>query len=457
MAINKGNKKIVRYKRHFWFNIGTLLFGLILVYILINIGLLLTTSHVAIYEVTADSLTGNYHFTALALKSERIVTAQESGTISYYAAEGGKIGAGNSVYSINENGETASTVSQTTQDITFSTGELSNIRSESASFAENFDKSSFQSVYNFKSNIQSSILDLIAEKSVEENNTSLNTLNSYTAPESGIIVYSTDGFEEVTASDVTLEMFDQKNYVRTNLREDRTVQVGDPVYKLLTDEDWSLIIPLTDSNLAELSERTQIRFRFLKDGTSFNADFSIIQNGDNYFGKLDISNSLIRFASDRFIEIELVLSRETGLKVPNSALIVKDLFRIPKEYAVYTGDNPDTITLTREGYANDGSAVVSDVTVSVYQEDEDAFYIDDTVFELGDYVIKDDQRFHIVESEQITGVYNVNMGYAVFSRVTVQDSNEEYSIVEAANEYILAQYDHIVLDASTVAENQIIF
>ena len=134
MAINKGNRKIVRYKRHFWFNIGTLLFGIILIYILINIGIFVTTSHVAIYEVTADSLAGNYHFTALALKSEQIVTAQKSGMITYYAAEGSKVGAGNNIYSIDEYTGSESASFQTAQEIIFSASELSGIRSESAFF-----------------------------------------------------------------------------------------------------------------------------------------------------------------------------------------------------------------------------------------------------------------------------------------------------------------------------------
>ena len=254
-----------------------------------------------------------------------------------------------------------------------------------------------------------------------------------------------------------MEMFDQKNYIRTNLRSDRNIQMGEPVYKLLTSEDWSLIIPLTDKDLGELSGMTQIRFRFLKDGTSFNSDFSIIQNGDQYFGKLDISNSLIRFAADRFIEIELIVSRQTGLKIPNSALAVKEFFEIPKEFAQYEGENPASITLTRETYANDGSAVISEIEVPVYREEENSFYVDDNIFQLADYVLKGEERFQILESEELTGVYNVNMGYAVFREVEVLDSNEEYSIVKAEDVYSLSQYDHIVLDASDVTENQIIF
>ena len=113
--------------------------------------------------------------------------------------------------------------------------------------------------------------------------------------------------------------------------------------------------------------------------------------------------------------------------------------------------------MTRETYANDGSAVISEIEVPVYREEENSFYVDDNIFQLADYVLKGEERFQILESEELTGVYNVNMGYAVFREVEVLDSNEEYSIVKAEDVYSLSQYDHIVLDASDVTENQIIF
>ena len=454
---NKSNKKIVRYKRHLSINIGTILFGLIFIYIIINLIIYMTSSRVTIYEVTAGPLSGNYHFTALALKDEQIVTAEESGTVSYYAKEGSKVGKGNSIYSVNDGGLNSDLSSD--EDTTFSTKDLSGIRNEASAFSENFREVSFQNVYNFKSNIQGSILDLVTEKAMNRINESgdISYTNSYTAPQAGIIVYSIDNYENLSESDITMETFDQKNYIRTNLRSDRNIQMGEPVYKLLTSENWSLIIPLNDKYLGELSGMSQIRFRFLKDGTSFNSDFSVIQNGDQYFGKLEISNSLIRFATDRFIEIELIINQQTGLKIPNSALAVKEFFEIPKEFAQYDGENPSVITLMQETYANDGSAIIREVEVPVYREEEDSFFIDDAVFQLADYVLKGEERFQILEAEELMGVYNVNMGYAVFREVDVLDSNEEYSIVKAEDVYSLSQYDHIVLNASDVTENQIIF
>ncbi len=52
----------------------------------------LTSTHIAPYEVKKGSLSGNYKYTALALKSETVVEAPESGAVTYYAREGTEIG-----------------------------------------------------------------------------------------------------------------------------------------------------------------------------------------------------------------------------------------------------------------------------------------------------------------------------------------------------------------------------
>ena len=91
LPIKKKNKKITKMKRFPLFNIGTLMFGIVFVYMIICIVIYLTSTHVTAYEVTAGPLSGNYRFSALALKSEKIVTAEQSGNINYYAREGSKI------------------------------------------------------------------------------------------------------------------------------------------------------------------------------------------------------------------------------------------------------------------------------------------------------------------------------------------------------------------------------
>ena len=64
--------KISKHKKYSFFNIGTIMFGVLFVYMVICLVLYLQTEHVTAYEVTAGPLTGNYRYTALTLKSEEI-------------------------------------------------------------------------------------------------------------------------------------------------------------------------------------------------------------------------------------------------------------------------------------------------------------------------------------------------------------------------------------------------
>ena len=56
----------------------------------------------------------------------------------------------------------------------------------------------------------------------------------------------------------------------------------------------------------------------------------------------------------------------------------------------------------------------------------------------------------------MTGVYNINKGYADFKQINVLYDNEEYSIVESNTKYGLRAYDYIALDASTVVADQFV-
>ena len=50
---------------------------------------------------------------------------------------------------------------------------------------------------------------------------------------------------------------------------------------------------------------------------------------------------MIRYVNDRFVDIELIISEDSGLKIPNSAITSKEFFTIPKEYFTLGGDSSD--------------------------------------------------------------------------------------------------------------------
>lgn len=456
MAIkrNREQKKVVKIHQHSILNIGTITFGIVFVYLLIYLIMYLTNDQIIAYEVTAGSLSGNYRYTAIALKSEQLVTCSEAGPIHYYVREGSKVGMGSGVYSIGTMDLAAATTGEDLTELDDSS--YSSLRSIASNFAGNYSSISYSDVYNFKADAQTAMIELLSRKVLDSTEQGISAgLNLIPSEKDGIVVYSTDGMEDLTVDDITLDMFSRKNYTRENLRMNETVKAGDVVYKLITSEEWSLVIPLDRKTAMELADSNMVRFRFMEDGSAFNADFSIIQNGGDYFGKLDISNSVIRFAGDRFVEIELLLNRQSGLKIPNTAIAEKVFYRIPKEYVTENEQTENEITLRKETYDTDGSAVVRIITATVYDKTDNDYYVDTSLFEEGDYVLMKDssKRYQISDTQTLTGVYNINKGYPIFREITILDENQEYCIVESNSAYGLAQYDQIALDASTVKED----
>ncbi|MDO4345516.1 MAG: HlyD family efflux transporter periplasmic adaptor subunit [Eubacteriales bacterium] len=453
MRKNK-QKKVVKLHHGSIVNIGTIMFGIVFLYIMIYLVMYLTSERITAYEVTAGSLSGNYRYTAIALKHEELVTCSQAGPIQYYAREGSKVGVGNGIYSI---GASALASTAAEEDLAKLDNEsYAPLRSVASAFASDFSPSDYQSVYNFKADAQTAMLELLSRKVLDSTEQGISAgLNLVTTEKDGIVVYSVDGMEDYTIDDITMESFNRMNYSRTNLRMNETVKAGDPVYKLITSEEWSLVIPLDKKTAMELADQNIVRFRFMKDGSAFNADFTISENDGNYFGKLDISNSLIRFAGDRFVEIELLLNRQSGLKIPNSAIAEKVFYRIPKEYVTVNEQNDNEIIIRKETYETDGSAVTRMITATVYDKTDTDYYVDTSLFEEGDYVLMKDssKKYQVSDTATLIGVYNINKGYPVFREITIIDENEEYCIVQNDSAYGLAQYDQIALDASSVKED----
>ena len=68
-----------------------------------------------------------------------------------------------------------------------------------------------------------------------------------------------------------------------------------------------------------------------------------------------------------------------------------------------------------------------------------------------------DGMYQINVMMPLKGVYNINKGYTVFRKVEVLESANGYSIIKKNTEYGLSTYDHIVLDAASVQDDQIIY
>ncbi len=441
--------------RHlFTLNIGTIVFGILFIYILISIFLYVTATHVKSYQVTSGPLARNAEYTGIAVYSEKIVTADAAGYVDYYAADHSKVKKGGVVYGISptELQETSIEPDPAT---------LKTISRYCEEFSQTFLPQNFHDVYSLRYLIEGELLNEVLEQRMNSgvSSTSL-TLGGSTicvAAADGIVCYSMDGYENFNASLLTDAVFDEKSYGMMRLKTGDKVAPGDPVYRLIDSENWSLYIQLTAKQIVKLDSSSNIRVKFLKDGVTQNASFTILQNENGtYFGRLDFTSGLIRYLDSRYIDIELVTNNAVGLKIPVSSILTKQFYTIPEEYSTY-GGNKKNIGFLKATTDRSGNATTSFVTPTIYHHTDGKYYVDSSAFHDGDIIIRDGStdRFIVRDQAALEGVYCMNKGYAVFRRISILDKNEDYCIIEKGTPYGIAQFDNIVENASTVRDSQI--
>ena len=63
---------------------------------------------------------------------------------------------------------------------------------------------------------------------------------------------------------------------------------GEPIYKLVTSEDWSVVIPLEDQTAKELSETDSVKVRLDNENDTVWDRFFNFEKGKQYYGCLDL-------------------------------------------------------------------------------------------------------------------------------------------------------------------------
>ena len=478
-------------RRVFGRNIATIVFSLLLLYMAVSAVFYMTTSHIESYEVITGPLSMNETYTGLVLREETVMKAESSGYVNYYAREGDKINANGAVYGLSST-KTPEAENRLNKE------DLVKIKDEMQSFSKSFTPGKFNSTYNFKYLLEGSILQYAGVTgktttptafTVEDMKEEGFSLENYTSGDSvtygnqtiskaqsdGIIIYAEDGYEGRAIENITAEDFDRNSYHKTDLKTKDPVSTGDDIYTIITDERWSLLIPLTDKQAVKLADRTTIRVKFLKDDMTQTGDFEVVKIDGGKYGKIDFNKGLIRYASDRFLDIELVTNNVTGLKIPLTSIVTKEFFTLPSTFAT-TNEETGAVSFLVAERGENGKTETKVVSPTVYatfrnpktkittgeetpEEDTYTYYVDMTTFNAGDEIVKRDSKAKYVVGEKaaLEGVYCINQGYAVFRRIEILDQNEEYAIISRNTAYGLIRYDHIVRNADKVKEEDILY
>ncbi len=461
----KKKKKITPYRRPFYLNIGLLAFLFLLIYLGIQLYQYHTGKGVQVCEVTRGELVKDSTFTGIIWRDEEISTTDTAGYINYYLREKKRTSVNDLVCTLDETGAMKELLNenQAMGASSLSDDDLRELRGELFQFDRNFDLMSFSSIYEMKTDLDNTLLELI-------NLTTMNDIGSSAGNEgisyrkcyassAGVILYSIDGFEDLSEETVNSATFDSSSYEKKVIAAGDMVSIGQPVYKTVVSEDWAVFFPLGREAQEQYGLKDDVvTVQFAKNRLRLRANYSTFYGSDGeIYGRLDFNRYMIQFIGDRYLQFDIISSDVSGLKIPSSAIAEKDFFAIPIDYLAHGGNTNE------EGFflqaLIDGQAKPSFQETVIYSRDEEYCYVDTKAFQVGDYLVKPDssETFLIRNKVVFPVVYNLNKGYAVFKLVEILAENGEYTIVSDHTPYGLNLYDHIAIDGKAVSDGEIFY
>ena len=198
--------------------------------------------------------------------------------------------------------------------------------------------------------------------------------------------------------------------------------------------------------------------RFLQDQTTATATVEVAKKGSSYFGYFKFNDYAVRYINERYLEIDVTLDSYKGLKIPNTSIVKKKFYQVPVKYLT-KGDNSAKEQFTVRDTSNKGDVTVEQKSFTIYGRTKDYCYLDPE--EVGENVVlqamDSKDTFLIEKMKTLKGVYCTNQGYADFRPIDILIEKDDYSIIANDTNQGVSRYDFIVLDGTTIKENQIIY
>jgi putative membrane fusion protein len=345
----------------------------------------------------------------------------------------------------------------------FTDEDYNDIRSTISLYKTDYSDEAFYEVYNFKSNIDSKVLELSNELLMQQVSESSDTvkagLENVTSPESGIITYYVDGFEAVTPDSLTEDMFNKSDYQKTTLKTGEIVNSSTTLFKLIDEEDWNIVCQIDYDQANLLLEESRVTFTINNSNYEITAPFELIQKENSYFLNISLSKYMTDYIDERYLSIEIILDKYEGLKIPNTAIVEKNVYKLPVAYIAKGGNEDEEDKVYVQRLDENGEVTVEKIDRDIYKTGDDYYLVNPDSFADTDVIVQMDTNdtisVSLLSSEKVQGVYIANKGIADFTEITVVKAGDEFTIV--SDEDKLREFDNIIMDSSQVIENQIIY
>lgn len=483
MLGRKDSKKVIQMKRRHSKATGAFLI-LFAIYVLFLGFQSATKEHVSIYEVTEKKISDDNLVRGIIIRNEKLVTSSQSGYINYYVADGTKVGAKTRIYSIDQTGQIFDQISDIqTDSITLSKQNTSDIRSEIAAYRDSCDLSHFEEIYQFKYNIDNTVSELTNAQLLDNvtrilrKNGSDESFQFGSAGESGVISYTSDGLENLSMNDISSKTFENTSEQQQQLRKTESVEAETPIYRLVTNESWSVVFPLTEEQFKNIQQESKLTITLKRIQAKVAPQVTTFTMDGGYYAKIDLKRYMIQYINNRYLDLEIEMSDEAGLKIPKSSVIQKSFYKLDQNYI--TQDQKGNSGVIVVSYQKDGTPVYEHHSMMVlsFPEEEDSedssqeeetaeqeqkttyCYIPADELEPGTSIVRDNmgsEKFQLAATEKLDGVFCCNKGYCEFRPVEIAYKNNEYCIIRKDTVNGLSAYDHIILNPDLIRENDII-
>ncbi len=444
---------------------GTLLFTLVFIYILIRVVAYVNDSDPIVFTVEQSTYDTDFTATGLAVRKETIVTAASTGTPCYYIRDGEKVSKGANIYAIDSTGSMQAVMNnmQENGESLLTSDDYKNITKQIKMFKTGFSESSFGDVYNFKTSIDNKLLELYEELALEQvdNGNGTAALAGQKAAFSGIVTYYQDGFENADIKNLSPDMFDKTVYTKQTLKSENPIQAGEPVCKLVDDENWQIAIFLSKEEYDKVTQNEYASFTINDSSRRISTTYEKIEKDGYYYIVVEFNKYIAQYVNERYLDINFMFDESNGLKIPQSSIITKDVYMIPVDYL--TGGSGDTDMDHFNQIVTDslGKTSVKQISPTIFFTDNRFCYVDPADIDSSAVLQKNKSKdtFSVATAAKYTmsGVLCVSRGTAEFRRIEVIVSGDDYCIVKPNLSYGISRYDRILLDGSSMKEGDLIY
>ena len=462
MAKKKGRKRLSVI------NLGTVVFLVIIIYLTAYVIRYLGKEKLAIYEVSESNMSENISGTGMILREETLITTEEKGYVNYYVKDGSRVRKDGIVYTLDTTGKLQSYLNELLEEKnTVSDEEKQQVYKDLQTFSDSFSDDNFSEVYEAKSEINHDLMSytdtiLADNKDQLEGEYGSGSYVEVRAGESGLVSFFSDGMEKVTDATFTKEDFDNGSRME-DLRSREELSAGSPVYRMVTGQNWTLVIPVNEDDYNRMKNLEKkdihtVQVTFRADNFVTNASFECQKKEDSCYVMLKFDNYVQRYINQRYLSVRLQLSETSGLQIPASSLVQKDVYKKPAEYLTRGSNSSSDNQVNVLSNNKNGEEILTQVTVTKYRTEGENVLIASDKLKAGDRIsnVEKAKTYTLKETSVLQGVYVVNRGYAEFKPVTILERTEDYCII-SADDSDVELYDRVILNSETIKENQVIY